>query len=322
MKSIVPISKFKAGETIQGFYLCVEKHLRHTRAGDLYLDLVLRDQTGQVHGKVWDKVSEYDEKFESGNAVAIKGEVDLFMGRPQLTVKRINKATVQNYARYGFDPALVVPTAKADPKVMWKEAMAIIKTIKNPFLKKLTFQIYQDNKEKLLIHPASISMHHNYRSGFLEHVLSMAKTATSLAPHYGVDVDLVVAGAFLHDIGKLDEIESNYEANFTKEGNLIGHIVMGRDMVKKRARQIKKFPKELLLKMEHIIILSHQGKYEQQSPKKPAFKEALLVHLIDVLDSQMNIMDKALSEDQEKGEFTSRHNYFRIPLYKGSDGAK
>ena len=135
MKSIVPISKFKVGETIQGFYLCVEKHLRHTRAGDLYLDLVLRDQTGQVHGKVWDKVSEYDEKFDSGNAVAIKGEVDLFMDRPQLTVKRINKATVQNYARYGFDPALVVPTAKADPKVMWKEAMAIIKSIKNPFLK-------------------------------------------------------------------------------------------------------------------------------------------------------------------------------------------
>ncbi len=96
---------------------------------------------------------------------------------------------------------------------------------------------------------------------------------------------------------------------------------MGRDMLRKGAKQIKKFPKDLRLKMEHII-LSHQGKYEWQSPKKPAFKEALLVHLIDVLDSQMNIMDKALSEDQETGDFTNRHNYFRIPLYKGSDGTK
>ncbi len=321
MKSIVPISKFKAGETIQGFYLCVEKHIRHTRAGDLYLDLVLRDQTGQIHGKVWDKVSEYNEKFDSGDAVAIKGEVDLFMDRPQLTVKRINKATVQNYARYGFDPALVVPTAKDDPKAMWKETMAIIRSMKNSFLKKLTFQIYQDHKEKLLVHPASVSMHHNYRSGFLEHVLSMAKSAKRLAPHYEVDVDLVISGVLLHDIGKLDEIESNYEANFTEEGNLIGHIVMGHDMVRKGAKQIKKFPKDLRLKMEHII-LSHQGKYEWQSPKKPAFKEALLVHLIDVLDSQMNIMDKALSDDQETGDFTNRHNYFRIPLYKGSDGTK
>ena len=136
MKPIVPISKFKEGDSIQGFYLCVEKHLRHTRSGDLYLDLILRDRTGQVQGKVWEKVSDFNEKFSSGDAVAIKGEVDIFMDRPQLTVKRINKATVQNYARYGFDPALVVPTANADPNKMWKEITTLIGKIKNPFLKK------------------------------------------------------------------------------------------------------------------------------------------------------------------------------------------
>ena len=96
MKSIVPISKFKEGDTVQGFYLCVEKHLRHTRAGDLYLDLVLKDRTGQVQGKVWDKVEKFHQKFSSGDAVAIKGDVELFIDRPQLNVKRINKATVQN----------------------------------------------------------------------------------------------------------------------------------------------------------------------------------------------------------------------------------
>ena len=319
MKSIVTISKFKEGDTIQGFYLCVEKHLRHTRAGDLYLDLILRDRTGQVHGKVWDKVAEFNEKFSSGDAVAIKGEVDIFLERPQLSIKRINKATVQNYARYGFDPALVMPTAQADPKDMWKNINSLIRKMKNPFLKKLCGNIYSENKEKLFTHPASVSMHHNYRSGFLEHILSMSKMAVQLAPHYQLDTDLVLTGVLLHDIGKIYEIESDYEATFTEHGNLIGHIVMGRDMARSAARKIKKFPENLLLKVEHII-LAHQGKYEWQSPKKPAFKEALLVHLIDVTDSQMNIMDMALKEDREDGDFTNRHNYFRIPLYKGADG--
>lgn len=321
MKSIVSISKFKPGQTVQGFYLCVEKHIRHTRTGDLYLDLVLRDQTGQVHGKVWDKVADYNEKFQSGDAVAIKGDVDIFMDRTQLIIKRINKATVQNYARYGFDPALVMPTAKYDPKIMWKEILSIIKSIKNPFLKKLTFQIYQDHKEKLWIHPASILKNHNYRSGLLEYVLSMAKAAKNLAPHYDVDSDLVIAGVLLSNIGKLDEIESSYEANLTTEGNLLGHVVLGRDIIQKAAKKIKKFPKNLLIKIEHII-LSHMEKSEWRSLKVPAFREALLVNLIHILDSQMNIMDKVISEDQESGAFSNRHNYFRVPLYKGSDGTK
>ena len=321
MKSIVPISKFKEGDTVQGFYLCVEKHLRHTRAGDLYLDLVLKDQTGQVQGKVWDKVEKFHQKFSSGDAVAIKGDVELFMDRPQLNVKRINKATVQNYARYGFDPALVIPTAEADPKDMWKEINTIIGKMGNLKLKKLCHNIYSENKEKLLYHPASVSMHHNYRSGLLEHILSMVRLAKYLSPHYQLDTDLVLTGVLLHNIGKLQEIESNYEASFSEKGNLIGHIVIGLEMVREATKKIKKFPQNLLLKVEHII-LAHQDKYQWQSPKKPAFKEALLVHLIDLVDAQMNIMDMAIKDDQEEGDFTNHHNYFRIPLYKGQDGTK
>ena len=149
------------------------------------------------------------------------------MDRPQLTIKRINKATVQNYARYGFDPALIVPIAAVDPKVMWKEVLKIIKSIKNPFLKKLSYNIYDSHKEKLLTHPASVSVHHNYRSGFLEHVLNMLKSAKHLAPQYNLDIDLVIAGILLHDIGKLFSIKSEYQASYTDEGNLLGHIVIG-----------------------------------------------------------------------------------------------
>ncbi len=321
MKPIIPIGKFKEGDSIQGFYLCIEKHLRHTRAGDLYLDLILKDKTGQVSAKIWDKVAEFNDKFSSGDPVAVKGDVDFFMDRPQLVVKRINKATVQRYARYGFDPGLIVPSAEEDPAIMWKELMGLIRDMKNRHLKSLVTQIYRKNKSLLMTHPASVKMHHNYRSGFLEHCLSMGKSARLLAPHYQVDGDLVLAGVLLHDIGKLKEIESDYETDFTEEGNLIGHIVLGRDMVKEAVKQIKAFPEKLASQLEHII-LSHQGKYEWQSPKKPAFKEALLVHLIDVLDSQMNIMDMALSEDPEPGDWTNRHNYFRIPLYKGENASE
>jgi len=321
MKPITQISSFKEGASIQGFYLCVEKHLRHTRAGDLYLDLILRDNSGTVPAKVWDKVDEFNEKFSAGNPVAIKGNIESFKDRLQLVIKKINIASVKNYGRYGFDPSLIVPTSPYNPNKMWKRVVQIIGKMKNPFLKKVVSNIFREHKDKLLIHPASVMMHHNYRSGFLEHILSMAKIAEKLTPIYKLDQDLVMAGVLLHDIGKLTEISSSLEAEYTDEGNFIGHIVIGRDMVREACAKIKGFPKILQQQLEHII-LSHQGKFERQSPKQPSFEEALLVHFIDNLDAKMNLMKLALEEDQQDGKWTDRKNIFRTALYKGIDGSK
>ncbi len=321
MKEIKQIKTFKEGETIQGFFLCVEKHLRHTRTGDLYLDLVLRDNSGTIHAKVWDKVDKLNEKFSAGDPVAINGNVESFQERLQLVIKKINKATVQYYGRYGFDPALIVPTAPYDSKKMWQEVVAIIGKIKNPYLRKVVSVLYREHKEQLFIHPASVSMHHNYRSGFLEHVLTMARIAVQISKQYNVDRDLVLAGVFLHDIGKLIEIAADLEADYTDAGHFIGHIVIGWDMVRNAISGIKNFPHELQQKLEHII-LSHQGRYEWQSPKQPAFVEALLVHLIDNLDAKMNLMKLALDEDKSEDNWTDRKNIFRTALYKGSDGSE
>jgi 3'-5' exoribonuclease len=321
MKPITQISSFKEGTSIQGFYLCVEKHLRHTRAGDLYLDLILRDNSGTVPAKIWDKVDEFNEKFSAGNPVAIKGNIESFKDRLQLVIKKINIASVKNYGRYGFDPSLIVPTSPYNPNKMWKRVVQIIGKMKNPFLKKVVSNIFREHKDKLLIHPASVMMHHNYRSGFLEHILSMAKIAEKLTPLYKLDQDLVMAGVLLHDIGKLTEISSSLEAEYTDEGNFIGHIVIGRDMVRKASGKIKGFPKILQQQLEHII-LSHQGKFEWQSPKQPSFEEALLVHFIDNMDAKMNLMKLALEEDQQDGKWTDRKNIFRTALYKGIDGSK
>ena len=321
MKPITQISSFKEGASIQGFYLCVEKHLRHTRAGDLYLDLILRDNSGTVPAKIWDKVDEFNEKFSAGNPVAIKGNIESFKDRLQLVIKKINIASVKNYGRYGFDPSLIVPTSPYNPNKMWKRVVQIIGKMKNPFLKKVVSNIFREHKDKLLIHPASVMMHHNYRSGFLEHILSMAKIAEKLTPIYKLDQDLVMAGVLLHDIGKLTEISSSLEAEYTDEGNFIGHIVIGRDMVREACAKIKGFPKILQQQLEHII-LSHQGKFERQSPKQPSFEEALLVHFIDNMDAKMNLMKLALEEDQQDGKWTDRKNIFRTALYKGIDGSK
>jgi 3'-5' exoribonuclease len=321
MKPITQISSFKEGASIQGFYLCVEKHLRHTRAGDLYLDLILRDNSGTVPAKIWDKVDEFNEKFSAGNPVAIKGNIESFKDRLQLVIKKINIASVKNYGRYGFDPSLIVPTSPYNPNKMWKRVVQIIGKMKNPFLKKVVSNIFREHKDKLLIHPASVMMHHNYRSGFLEHILSMAKIAEKLTPLYKLDQDLVMAGVLLHDIGKLTEISSSLEAEYTDEGNFIGHIVIGRDMVREASGKIKGFPKILQQQLEHII-LSHQGKFEWQSPKQPSFEEALLVHFIDNMDAKMNLMKLALEEDQQDGKWTDRKNIFRTALYKGIDESK
>ena len=321
MKTITCIANFKDGDSIQGFYLCVEKHLRHTRSGDLFLDLQLRDRTGSINGKIWDNVDKLNEKFNAGDPVAVSGNVDSFKERPQLVVKKINRASVQYYGRYGYDPSLIVPASSKNPNEMWKAITKIIRSIKSNPLRKLVSMIYRENKEILLVHPASVKMHHNYRSGFIEHVLSMAEIANQLAVHYQLDRDLLISGVFLHNIGKIIEISSDLEAEYTDEGNFIGHIVISRDIVRSAAKNITNFPKDVQIKLDHMI-LSHQGKYEWKSPKKPKIREALLLHLINNMDAKMNLFALALEESAEDGDWTDRHNYFRIPLYKGDNENK
>lgn len=315
MKNIIPISKFKEGQTIQGFYLCIEKKLRHTRTGELYIDILLRDQTGQVQAKIWNKVKELDKKFSAGDPVAVKGSVEIFIDDFQLVIQRINKATVQRYARYGFDPALIVPTSRFDANKMWKEVISIIRSIKNPYIKKLIYSVYTTNKHKLMKHPSTILHQYSYRSGFLEQTLSLAKAGKFFSRHYRLDSDLVLAGVFLFDIGKLEAIESNYKSNLSKAGNLLGHVALGRNIIMASAKKIKKFPSELLLQIEHIMLAQHNYN-EGQSQVTPMFKEALLVSMITSLDSQMSIMKKIIEEDKDSQDFTSHYNFFKTTIYK------
>ena len=321
MKSTTSIDKFKEGESIQGFFLCFEKHIRHSRNGDLFIDLRLRDKTGSINAKIWDNVNELKKKFNSGDPVAVSGIIELFMDRPHLIIKKINRASVQYYGRYGYDPSLIVPSSKKNASDMWKSIVKIIRSMNSTYLRRLVSMVYKENKEIIMTHPATVNLHYNYRSGFIEHILSMAKIAEQLIKHYKVDRDLLLSGIFLHDIGRLVEISSDLESNYTDDGRFIGHIILGRDIVRKASKRIKNFPKKVQTRLEHLIISEH-SEYKWDTKMKPKIPESLLLQLIKNIDSKMNLFSLAIDESNDNGMWTDKHNIFRTPLFKGSDDSK
>lgn len=314
---ITKIKNFKKNTHIQGFFLVREKHLRSTRTNHPYLQLYLQDNSGSIEAKVWEDVPAFEKSFDEGDAVVVKGRVSRYRERLQLEVEDIGRASPEKHAEYGFELSRLIPSSKYSVAQMWRELGKIIKNMSNTHLKALITIVYKDNAELIKQHPASMKLHHAWMGGYLEHVLSMTKIGIQLSKHYQVDQDLLLVGILLHDIGKIRELNSAQQPGYTDSGKLLGHLVMGRDIAREVMQEIEGFPAELQLKVEHMI-LSHQGKYEWQSPKQPKFKEALLLHYIDAMDARMNMMTEAMEKDHEPGSWTNQFNYFRIPLLKGA----
>lgn len=312
--------EFQENAAIQGFYLCKKKYLRTTRAGELYLDLILQDKTGEIGAKVWDRVTEYSQKFKTGDAVAVRGRVEIFQDRLQVVVGRINAATEAKYGRYGFKEELLVPTSPHDPDKMWAELGRIIKNMSHRPLKKLVTDIYRKHKANLMKLPASLTMHYPYRSGYLEHVLSMARMGRRLASHYKANGDLLLAGILLHGVGKVRELGDELVPDYTDEGHFVGHTVLGRDMVRESAADIKDFPDDILSELEHMI-LCHEGAFESRFRSRPRTIEALLLQLLDNFDTKAAMFNRILQEDSEEGGWTSRRNYFGTHLRKQATGS-
>ena len=315
MKNIVNISELKEGKTIQGFFLCVEKNLRHSKNGDPYLDLVLRDKTGKISAKIWNKINEFELKFNSGDAVAIKGKMEIYQNKKYLIIDRINKATVQGYARFGFDPSLIIPSAKVDPKAMWKELSKYFKQIKNLKLRKMTVLAYNFYKKRVLYFPNTVNKNHNYMSGYLEHVLSLVKIADFLSAYYKLDKDLMLLGAFFTDIGKLQTLKGGYQPIKKKEGLAVDYRYYSRDIMKKFSRKVSGIDKNILLELEHIIISSYVP-FERQNSSLPSSKEALALNSIKKLDANINVFENIISLEADEDGVTSKHNLFGRQIFK------
>ena len=311
---LTQIIDFKSGCSIQGFFICKEKHLRYTRNGDLYLDLVLSDATGVIQSKMWDLVNDFQDRFNGGDPIAVKAKVGEFNDSLQLTITQINLASSEQYGKYGFSQDLLIKSVDESLDELWKRFSKLYKSIKKP-LRELVSIIIKDNAEKIRTMPASINHHHPVRGGFLKHLVTTGEMASDLLRHYpAINRDLVLAGIILHDIGKVKSINDDLIPSHTDEGKLIGHIVLGRDMLIETAIKLGHIPQETLIKLEHIV-LSHQGSPEKGSVTYPKFPEALMVHYIDQLDGKMTIMQDAIENDPNT-DWTAYQSIFKSELYK------
>ncbi len=290
MKSVF-INNLVSDMKLQGFYLCIEKRIRRKRDGSPYVDLLLQDKSGIIRGRIWDNVNKLVGKFDAGDPIALKGMTYSYGDNLFIKIKNINRASVDKYKKYGFEPSDLIPTSKLNAKQLWIQLQKEIKTISKPHFKKLVTKILSDHKQKFQIYPASISFHYNYQHGLLEQTVSLMKIAKLLAKNYAVNSDLLLTGACLHQIGKLYSINVGFSSGKNDSKQLVGNAILSRDIVNKYINQIKKFPENDKIQLEHLI-LSYQGRREWQSPVEPQTIEAVLLHTINYMDSQVNFMSR------------------------------
>ena len=289
---LIQISDFKLGRCIQGFYLCNEKHIRNTKSGDLFLDMIFSDSSGTIPGKLWDLVDQFQDRFEIGDPVAVKGKVTRFNDHLQLSVTHINQATNIQYRKYGYSPDLLIKSVDEPVKELWKRLIQLINTLPNPY-RKLTMGIFQSHEEKIKVLPESVNHHQLIRGGYLKYLITKGEIVVDILPYYpNLNKELALCGMLLYDIGKVKAYNDNIQVSYTDIGKLIGYPVLGRDIVKAGAMSIKNFPEDILLNLEHII-LSQQSSVEQGFIENPRLYEALFIHQIASLDKQMNNIQDA-----------------------------
>jgi 3'-5' exoribonuclease len=298
-----------------GFFLCTQKDVRQGRGGDLFISLSLQDRTGLVRGRIFNEAARLREEFDSGDFVKVQGRTDLFNGRVQLLVEKIRRVNPDQDKGQGFREEDCVLCAPRPVEEMWSELESLIQQVRDPFVRELLQRMTTQHAQKLRIWPAAQTVHHAYRSGFLEHILSVARSALTLGAAYGANQDLLTAGALLHDIGKLEELEYDRSTSYTRDGNLVGHVTLGTMMVRAAMAALPDFPDVLRSQIEHLIV-SHHGHKEFGAPVEPMTIEAMILSAADDLDAKINQVRQALAEDGE-GEFTAYHSRLGRVLWRG-----
>ncbi len=265
--------------------------------------MVLSDRTGEIDSKMWDNVAEIVETFDRDDFVKVKGLMQLYNNRPQFTIHKLRRVEDHEVDFRDFFPA-----SQNDPAAMWAELRGIVSAIANHHVRGLlnAFLDDPDVAARYQVAPAAKSIHHAFRSGLLEHVVSVLKLGKLVGNHYqSIDVDLLSAGIVLHDIGKIYELSYERGFNYSAEGQLLGHIAIAIRMIADKLRAFPDFPVELRNLIEHMV-LSHHGQLEFGSPKLPIFPEALLLHYLDDMDSKMERMRVLIDRDpQAEGYFSA-----------------
>ena len=311
------INTLVEGETIRNIYLCKGKRSAETRNGKPYDNLILQDKTGTLDGKVWDPNSNGIADYVENDFIEVFGDVITYNNNLQLNIRQIRKVTEGEYA-----PADYMPTTDKSTDGMYQELLSYINRIENSYLRQVVeFYFVKDEafEKKFKAHSAAKSVHHGFSGGLLEHTLSVVKFCEYMVGAYPIlNRDLLYTAAICHDIGKVKELSSFPENDYTDDGQLLGHIVIGVEMMSDAVRSIPNFPERLASELKHCII-AHHGELEYGSPKKPALAEALALNLADNADAKLQTMKEVL-KDKSGTEWLGYNRLFESNLRKTSDG--
>ena len=310
------IESFREGERVSGIYLCKFRQSALTKAGKSYENLIFQDKTGTIDSKIWDPNSGGIEDFDAMDYVDIVADVTMFQGQPQLNVKRARKAREGEY-----NPADYLPVSSKDIEVMYKELLGFVAKVKDPYLSKLLKSLFVEDVEfakAFKFSSAAKTVHHGFVGGLLEHTLSVTKLCEYYVNYYPmINADLLYTAAMCHDIGKVYELSPFPENDYTDEGQLLGHLMIGAEMVGDRIRDIPGFPVKLGNELKHCI-LAHHGELEYGSPKKPALLEAVALNFADNTDAHLQTMIEALTAAGENQGWLGYNRLFESNIRKTS----
>jgi 3'-5' exoribonuclease len=299
---------------VDAVFLVKEKILAMAKNGKPYLTLKLMDKTGELDAKVWDNADEVGALFDKNDFLAVRAKASVYLGKMQLILSELKRVPEEQVHLADF-----LPETDRDISLMEQELHALVASLRDPDLQRLLNSFFCDCEliAQFRLAPAAKGMHHVYLGGLLEHSLAVAKLVDAMAPLYeGLNRDLLIAGALLHDVGKVREMTYLRSFDYTDEGKLIGHITIGAEMLQERISSLPGFPVELGMLLKHMI-LSHHGQYEYGSPKRPKTMEATILNYLDDLDSKINgIRTHIRKEPDNPSRWTSYHRLYDRYFFK------
>ena len=306
-------NEIKENENVDSLFLVKEKSSGITKAGNTYLKLKLGDRTGKIEGRVWTLVETFANSFDKDDFVHVKGKTTSYQEHLQLNISHIERVGEEAIILSDF-----FPMTKRDIEEMLQSLLETSQQVKNQYLSNILQLFWKDEPflRRFKMTPASKSLHHAYLGGLLEHTLSLSQLVLKNASHYeGLNLDLLLTASILHDMGKVDELSYSRSFDYSDEGRLIGHIILGIEMVEAKIRQLPDFPKDLSTLLKHLLI-SHHGQYIWGSPKKPMTLEAVMLHYLDDMDAKINGIQQFLKTQVPDGSrWSTYHRSFEQFFY-------
>ena len=304
-----PIKNLNDKDPVQDrIFLVKDKILGVGKTGKSFLTILIGDQSGQLDGRIWDNIEDIQTRFEIGDLVKVKGVIQIYNQRKQLIIHRLEKVDDPSLNKDDYK----IKERQIDTHALYSELFQMVQAVEIQPLKQLMLDCLQDEeiKPRLLKAPAAKTIHHAHRGGLLEHIVSICKVMQFMASHYNyLNKDLLIFGAIFHDLGKIWELDQTEQQQiyYTAPGQLLGHMLLACELVEKKSQRILGFPEDLRMILKHII-LAHHGRLEYGSPKVPMFPEAMVVAMIDDMDSKMDTMMSFINQERQSGESWSRFN--------------